>query len=319
MTKKIKIVIGLIISISLIIYLFAKIDFKGVKEALLKFNPYVLIILFGIYILGMVLRSIRWQLLIKQREPINGILIFKALAIGYMINNLIPAKMGELARMEYIKQKNGTSRSFLLGTIFIERLLDVILVVAIFSFSLIFSQTSRQIFEHNRWIIYSLAGGIVISFFCMLNNQLFRGLVKFIPDNLKVSFIHFLSSFSDAVLFIKKRKLLAGVSFLSILIWGLTFISAYSTLWGLGVFLPIHAYLFVIAAGVLGVVIPSTSGGIGVYHAISTGALLLFGVLPEKALAYAIISHSFDFFPNIVTGGCVLLFDNFSKMDIRKA
>lgn len=311
MNKYFKIIIGFIISISLIIYLFYKIDFKDVKDTLLEFNPYVFIILFVIYIFGMLLRSFRWQLLIKQRERIKGVLVLKALVIGYMINNLLPAKMGELARMEYLKREKGTSRSFLLGTIFIERLLDVMMVMVIFAFSLIFSQTSRETFIHNQWVIYTLACGIVFSFYFMLNPQLLNLLVRFIPDKLKVRIKQIFISFADAFLFIKKRKLLAGVTFLSILIWVLTLSSAFFILRGLDVTIPPYAYLFLIAAGVLGVVIPSTSGGIGVYHAISTGALLLFNVAPEKALAYAIISHAFDFFPNIIAGLLVMILDNF--------
>lgn len=309
MHKNFKILLGIIISISLLIYLFYKIDLKKVISTLLAFNLYTLIILLLIFIIGMLLRSMRWRLLIKQRTEVNLLLIFKALSIGYMLNNLLPAKMGELARMEYLKRNNGIGRSFLLGTIFIERLLDVILVLVIFAFSIVFSQTSRHIFLHNQWVIYTLAGAIIISVYVMLNTHLMGMIIHIIPVKFKNRFANIAKAFSEAFLFIKNRKLLIEVTSLSIAIWALTLLSSFFILLGLGVTLPVYAYLFLVAAGVLGVVIPSTAGGIGVYHAISTAALLLFSVAPEKALAYAIISHAFDFFPNIILGSIILIQD----------
>jgi glycosyltransferase 2 family protein len=306
MNKKLKIALGLIISISLIFYLFYKIDIRGVKNALWEFDFRVLLVLLLIYIAGMILRSLRWQLLIRQREKVDNILVFKALVFGYMINNLLPAKVGELARAEYLKRKKGISRSFILGTIFIERLSDLSIVMILFAFSLLFSKTSQAVFIHNQWIIYFLAMVMVLSVYFMFRPRFINRLIGFLPPTVKPRIEQIIISFTESIQFVNDKRLLSGVSFLTVLIWGLTLSSAYSILWGLGVILPIHAYFFLITAGVFGMVIPSTSGGIGVYHAISTAALLLFNVPPEKALAFALISHAFDFFPSILMG--VILF-----------
>jgi glycosyltransferase 2 family protein len=277
-----------------------------VKNVLWEFNTKVLFVLLIIFIAGMILRSKRWQLLIRQREKIDNKLVFKALVYGYMINNLLPAKVGELARAEYLKRKKGISRSFILGTIFIERLSDLSIVMILFAFSLLFSKTSQAVFIHNQWIIYLLALGMVLSVYFMFRPRFINRLIGLFPKKIKPRLEQIIISFTESIQFVNNRRLLTGVSFLTVLIWGLTLSSSYSILWGLGVTLPIHAYFFLITAGVFGMVIPSTSGGIGVYHAISTAALLLFNVAPEKALAFAIISHAFDFFPNIILG--VILF-----------
>jgi uncharacterized membrane protein YbhN (UPF0104 family) len=81
--------------------------------------------------------------------------------------------------------------------------------------------------------------------------------------------------------------------------------------------LPFYAYFFIIAAGILGMIIPSTSGGIGVHHAIATGSLLTFGVEPTKALSFSIIAHAFDFFPSVILGG---LFFGYGRLnDFKQA
>jgi uncharacterized protein (TIRG00374 family) len=312
MNKHLKIALGLIISISLIFFLFYKIDLKNVENVLWRFNTKVLFVLFLVYISGMFLRSIRWRLLINQREQIKGVIVFKALVIVYMINNLLPAKVGELARAEYLKRKKSISRSFLFGTIFIERMWDLSMVMILFAFSLLFSKTSRDVFMHNQWIMYLMAGVILLSIYFMLRPKFITWIVKYFPERVKSRIEQIIFSFTDAMHFINNKRSLICVGFLSFVIWGLTLLSAYSILWGLGIVLPIHAYLFLIAAGVFGMVIPSTSGGIGVYHAVTTAALLLFNVAPEKALAFAIIAHAFDFFPNIIFGFVILATDRIS-------
>lgn len=311
MNKKGKFLFGVAISLFLVIYLFYKIDIKDVKNTVLQFNKNVFLILSVIYIVGMILRSFRWQLLLKQREQIEIIIVLKALVIGYMVNNLLPAKVGELARAEYLKREKNISRSFVLGTVFIERMCDLSMVMILFGFSLLFSKTSRDVFIHKQWIIYIILAVLTLSIYLMMKPKFFYWLIKYFPLRVKSKVEIIILSFTDAFRFINNKFVLTSVGLLSFIIWGLTLLSAYSILWGLGIILPFYAYLFIITAGVFGMVIPSTSGGIGVYHAVSTGALLLFSVAPEKALAFAIISHAFDFFPNIIAGFLVLILNKF--------
>jgi glycosyltransferase 2 family protein len=309
MSKLLKIIIGLILSISLIIYLLLKIDLASVKQALLSFHTVTLLGLLLIFIVGMMFRTFRWQKLISYRENLSLWFIFKALAIGYMVNNLLPAKVGELARMEYIKRKKGIGRSFLLGTIFMERLIDMVLVLFIFTFSLLFSQPGRVVFLHNKWLFIIMTLLIALSVFFMLRPGNLIRLTSFLPEKLSNHVTKIIRSFSESIKFASNRSMLFWVSLYSLVIWAITLFSAFLILWGLNISLPFYGYFFLVAVGVLGFVIPSTSGGIGVFHAIATAALVLLGVAPDKALAYAIIAHAFDFFPNVIIGLIVTTYE----------
>jgi glycosyltransferase 2 family protein len=302
MNKTTKVIIGFIVSTGLVIFLFYKIDFASVLQTILKFNAWVLLVLLAVYIIGMGLRTSRWQILIGQRNPISFLLVFKALVIGYMINNLFPAKVGELARMEYLKRKKGIGRSFLLGTIFMERLIDLMLVLLIFAFSLVFSQSGRTMFLHNKWIFLLMIILMAVSIYLMLRPGKIIRFLSLLPEKIRFYLEKVIRSFSESISFAADRKLLFWVSVYSLFIWALTLLTSFLILSGLDVYLPFYGYFFVIAVGVFGLVIPSTSGGIGVFHAIATTALLFLGVAPEKALAYAIIAHAFDFFPNVIIG-----------------
>ncbi len=78
----------------------------------------------------------------------------------------------------------------------------------------------------------------------------------------------------------------------------------------MGVSLPFHAYFFIVAVSSMGMVIPSSPGNIGVYHAIAMGAIMLFMVNKDTALAIAILANIFDLIPSIILGTLVLLKEN---------
>jgi uncharacterized membrane protein YbhN (UPF0104 family) len=103
------------------------------------------------------------------------------------------------------------------------------------------------------------------------------------------------------------------------IIWMLTLFTSFLILQGLNLYLPFYGYFFVVAVGVLGLVIPSTSGGIGVFHAMATAALVLLGVAPEKALAYAIIAHAFDFIPNVFIGLVIFVHEGLTFKNLSVA
>ncbi len=316
MSSRIKPLIGILISILLVYYLLNKIEFSTVVETLKTFNLYFIAVLSIVFVFGMIIRALRWQCLIKYKKEISLNIIFRANSIGYMMNNLLPAKAGELVRMEYLKRKTATGRSFLLGTIFIERLLDVLLVVLIFAISLVFSQTGRDVFMDNKEMFFLVLIVFAISIFFMLRPGNIISLVSIMPLKIRNKLEEIIKSFSDSIKFINNPVFFFKVVSYSIMIWGLTLLTSYIILLGLDVSLPFYGYFFLVAVGVFGLVIPSTSGNIGVYHAIATAALALLGVAPEKALAYAIIAHAMDFFPNIALGLLVSLYEGFSMKSL---
>jgi glycosyltransferase 2 family protein len=310
--------LGVAISIGFVVFLLYKIDFRSVISVLKSFDVIILYSLFGIYIISFAIRTVRWKFLIKIRENLPVGIVFKSLAIGYMINNLLPAKVGELARMEYLKRKCGLGRSFLLGTIFTERLLDVLMVLTMLIVSVLLSETVRLIIQDKTWFFLFILLLLVVFVFFMYSGKGIEWFVKIAPTRLKSRFEQIILSFNSGIHFLKDRKLFGVVGVLTLLIWGLTLLANFLILYGLGITLSFYAYLFVVAAGVFGFVIPSTSGGIGVYHAIATSALLLFGVEPPVAMSFAIIAHAFDFFPAIHIGGVVVLYDNVKSKTKRE-
>jgi glycosyltransferase 2 family protein len=255
----------------------------------------------------------------KHQDRFIFFFVFKALSIGYMINNLLPAKVGELARMEYIKRKKNISRSFLLGTIFIERLIDLVIVFLFLLVSFVFSDLAKSLSKINISIIGIILFFIALSVFFLSSPEFTLKLTSFLPAKINGFIKKYIYSFTESRKFINNKNVLVRIVIQSVIIWSLTLLSSFLILKGLKVYLPFYGYFFLIAVGVLGLVIPSTSGGIGVFHAIATAALVMLGVKTEIALAYAIISHALDFLPNVFVGLIISFYEGFSIRNYQRS
>jgi glycosyltransferase 2 family protein len=83
----------------------------------------------ALYAGSMFFRVVRWHNLLSALVSVSRGRVAEALLVGYAFNNLLPARLGELVRADYAKRRFGVSRSAVLGSIVVERLLDGFIVV----------------------------------------------------------------------------------------------------------------------------------------------------------------------------------------------
>lgn len=91
----------------------------------------------GCYGGSLLLRVARWHSLLSALVPVSRVHVGEALLVGYAFNNLLPARLGELVRADYAKQRFNVRRSAALGSIVVERLLDAVVVVLCLSGGLV--------------------------------------------------------------------------------------------------------------------------------------------------------------------------------------
>lgn len=91
-------------------------------------------IFFGmaLYFVDILLQIARWQRLLRPTMDLSYPAVAEALVVGYAVNNLLPARLGEFFRADYLGRRHGLARSAVLGTIAIERLFDGVIVLAVF-------------------------------------------------------------------------------------------------------------------------------------------------------------------------------------------
>jgi uncharacterized protein (TIRG00374 family) len=82
-------------------------------------------------------RALRWQRLLRPIAAVSYLPMLGYLLIGYLANNVLPARLGELVRVHYLGDREGISRASALGTVVVERVVDLVAVVAIASVALV--------------------------------------------------------------------------------------------------------------------------------------------------------------------------------------
>lgn len=90
----------------------------------------------ALYGAAMVMRAIRWRAILAFRAPVGAAMSLQAMVVGYAVNAALPARLGELFRADYLARRTGLSRSSVLASIFIERLLDLLAVVGVLALGL---------------------------------------------------------------------------------------------------------------------------------------------------------------------------------------
>jgi uncharacterized protein (TIRG00374 family) len=124
---------GVAISLFFLYFALRGLQFGDVWETLEGANYWWLIPGVLIYLVGVIARAWRWHYLLRPVKPIPTTTLFPITAIGYMGNNIYPARAGEVLRAIVLKKFEGVAISASLATIVVERVFDgVVMLVFVF-------------------------------------------------------------------------------------------------------------------------------------------------------------------------------------------
>ena len=113
------------------------VDLAEVGDILRTANPGWLALMLGGIVVDLMIRGLRWQRLLAPIHPVPYRRSLGYLLIGYLANNVLPARLGELVRAHYLGDREGVSRTTTLGTIVVERVIDTVVVVAIAALAIV--------------------------------------------------------------------------------------------------------------------------------------------------------------------------------------
>jgi glycosyltransferase 2 family protein len=121
------------------------------------------VVAFGISHVSMFLRSLRWRVLLSAEKKVAPLSVFWATMAGYLGDNFLPARAGELIRSAALGHKTGLSKSWVFATALTERLLDVVALV-LFSFAAVLSLGRSSQWQVRAWKVMGVVGvaGIIV-------------------------------------------------------------------------------------------------------------------------------------------------------------
>ena len=128
--KKTRFWIGILISILALVFAFRQVNFRAVWVALAQVNYWLLVASIVPLFLFLVLRAVRWRLLFYPQRGLRLRNLFAVINVGYLVSNIFPARLGDVARAYLIGDTEPVSRTAAFSTVVAERVLDALCAVA---------------------------------------------------------------------------------------------------------------------------------------------------------------------------------------------
>lgn len=306
---KLKFWIGLIISLVFLFLVFRNQDFVKIGQALGQANYWWLIPGIAFYFTGVFVRAIRWHFLLRPLQNISARRLFTVVTIGYMANDVLPARMGEIVRVYVLERREGTTKTGALATIVVERIMDGLTILLLLAIASFFAPINKDIEGIER--IASLFFIVLILVFLaiassrklMLRLEAFG--LRFLPASIRPKLAGVADAFIDGLQVLRQWRDLVLVAAFSILGW----CCEVAMYWMVALaFSSLHlswqAIVMTLAFANLSTLIPSAPGYVGPFD----GAVIfvlqsVFGILPrDLVLSYAILLHATLYFPVTLVG-----------------
>jgi glycosyltransferase 2 family protein len=305
------------IGVFLLFLAFKGVDIKNLFNQLFRANYLWILLSLLLGYVGFWSRACRWRLLIEPLgyKPSNRN-VFYALMIGYLSNFALP-RIGEVTRCGTLKKTDKIPFDSLIGTVIIERAIDIFILALLFLFLLVFKFDLFGAFLTNH-ILAPIIQGLHRSLFvliagctCFISLLLFsyyfrKKLAKFsLFQQIKNFARGIISGLKTAYKMKNRRKFLLH----TILMWSMYLLINYVIFFSIPATanLTLIDGLFLLVVSGLGMSAP-VQGGIGVFHWLVSLALTLYGISRADGLVYATLAHGSEAFLAIFLGSVSLIF-----------
>jgi hypothetical protein len=309
-------VVGLVITVVCLYWAFRGIHYRQVLDTIGNVDYRWAPLIFGSTLLSIWLRAYRWQVMLTPIRRVTLASAYSATMIGFMANNVLPMRLGEVVRAYSLGRNSRVSRSSAFATIVVERAFDLVAL-------LLFLAVLLLQYSFAPWLEtlgYFALGVCILMFGVMalarwkrhVAVKVFRFFLRPLPHALGERLDDLFHKFLDGFEVLARGHHILWVSVLSLAIWFAVAGSFYFTLVTFRLDLPPTASFVLMVVCALGVMLPSGPGFVGTFEVAAKYGLLLFNVSEDVAVSYALFYHAVQFVPVTLLGFYHLWRENFS-------
>jgi uncharacterized protein (TIRG00374 family) len=300
-------VIGLVVSVLALAFIARQVDLARTFDILSRASLGWIGVMLLFQAADVVLRALRWQRLVEPIHHVRFLPITGYLLIGYLANNVLPARLGELVRCHYLGDREGISRTTTLGTVVVERVVDTAVVVVIASLAILVLHV-RGLVASAVLIGLAITGLLVVALVVGLLAHRLPGADRVVALVERWPRVRELAGKLRGGLAVAGRpRTLAEALVLSFAAWGATVIAFAAAGQSLGVQMT-TAQASLLAAGVaLASAIPAGPSNLGTFDLAAVEIAATFGLDRETALALALVAHASILLTTSVGGAISLL------------
>lgn len=314
-------VAGMAVSLFMLCLAVRKVSWHELTAAFLEARYAYLIPVVVLTLVSVFLRAWRWRFLLAPVGWASLPNLFSATLIGLAANNLLPARLGEVARAYAIGRQTGLPVSASFATIVVERILDVfsllgllwiVLPSVVSSGSPVSSDASPAGLAFS-WLLRGagvalLVNLLAIAALAMLvawptgGEAFLSRLAGKVSGRLSGRLEGVVHSFVTGLAVYRKWRLLAASLVLSVAVWGSIVLAIHYAFLSVGLDLPAAAPVVLLVFLGIGLMIPSGPGFIGTFQWFTVASLSLFAVERSRALSFSILFHATQFLPITILG-----------------
>ena len=322
--------LGIVVSATLLWWSLKDVNFAEVLLHLREARLFPIIVGVVMATLTFVLRIFRWQLLLRaedgSRLPPGP--LWHAIAMGFMANNVLPLRIGEVVRTFAATRLAGVRFTAALSSIAVERMFDALTVGFFLGLGLLLAglPADAEVGGVHMGRLATLVGvaavaglalaGAVVAF-PRAAEATIRKLVPF--KGLADRLVTIIEGIRQGLSALQSPVRILGVVLWSLAVWGLSALSFYVMFAAFGIEVSFAGALLMQSLIMFGIAVPSTPGYVGVFEAPIIAVLGLYHVDPSLAATYAFTYHITTFIPITLLGAWSVARTNIGLRDLRRS
>lgn len=307
--------LGILLSVILLAFTLRGVDFGDVAQALRASSLPLFLLATVVGTLIFPLRARRWRTILSPMDdhiPFGP--LWRSTAIGMMVNNVVPARAGELARAFALTRERPSipfSASF--ASLAVDRLFDAFVVLSLMLLAMLdpaFPRGERvagQLVSH--WVAWGVIGAslfllavYLIVFFPRQIVTLYQAFARRVAPRFEQRGAAVLLAFASGLSVMRAPARFVAVLGWTVVHWVVNALAWWIGCKAVGIAVPFSAMLVLQGLIAIGVALPSAPGFFGVFEALGREGLGLYGIDPTLAVTWAIGYHLLSFIPITLIG-----------------
>jgi uncharacterized protein (TIRG00374 family) len=285
-------ILGVAISVVAIYILLGQVDVARTVEVLRTANPLWILVMVGTCFVDVAARGARWQALVEpiQHVPYRRVLGYTY--IGYLANNVLPARLGELVRAHALGEGEHISRVTVLGTVVVERIVDTVIVVALAAIAVVIlgvgGAMSTAVILGAGFVGLLVLGLAVATVSHRLPGAArLTALAERYPKILELA-----RRLRDGLAVVRSPGVIVRALLFSAAAWTASIATFMAGAQSVGVDLSIPQAALLSSGVALATIVPSAPGYVGTFELTAVSIATIFGTDPDAAFAMALLVHA---------------------------
>ncbi len=286
-------------------------NFRDLSNALEEANYWWLFPAVAVLFVAVIVRCLRWSILMKPLGDFSPWRLFPYAVIGYMANNLLPARAGEVVRAYVTGERENVSRVGVLGTVAVERLFDgcVLVIMLLISGALVgFDDSRLQAIAIVSSVIFLAA---LVAFYLLTKTEerarrVIHQCLRILPERLESRAEGIADALVLSLRSVHSARSMGAVAALTAIAWTIE-AGSYAVLGqGFDLGVGFANYCLLLSAANLAIIVPTFFGGTGPFEWAAKLTLTGAGVGGSLAGAYSVVAHAVILVPTTILGLLIL-------------